>query len=231
LAVLIVVKIQGGLGNQLFQYAAGIAAATRVGTSLAVDLSWYDEATEWWRPYELDKFGVLTPPEIRDVEETLEGYFVSDKYFSDAQEQVRAAFSFQGKVALPPHDLPAVSIHIRRGSAPDFQGEAKADPSTEVLTVEYYRKAIDLIEDLVGNVNFFVFSDDPDWCRKNLEIDATYPEQSGFDDLQLMSLCDHHIVANSSFSWWGAWLNRRPKIVICPEGDHHVVFPEHWVRV
>ncbi len=225
---MIVVKIQGGLGNQMFQYAAGAGAAK--GAGLGLDLSWYKTATEWWRPYELHKFGIVNPPH-QFVSQVLEGYFVSDRFMAGAEEKVRAAFTFQNKLKPFRKKEPTVSVHVRRGAAPDFGGEAKADPETHVLPVEYYRKAIYTLSAMLGSIQLVIFSDDPEWCRQNLEFPAIYPQQSGFDDLQLMSLCDHHIVANSSFSWWGAWLNPREKIVVCPEGTSHVVFPQDWLRV
>ncbi len=160
----------------------------------------------------------------------MEGYYVSDRFFAGKEDQVRKAFTFPQPLSLFSY-TPSVSIHVRRGASPDFGGEAKADPTTQVLPLDYYHHALELIEDEIGGFQLYVFSDDPDWCRRNLEVPAIYPEQSGFDDLQLMSLCDHHIVANSSFSWWGAWLNPRKKIVVCPEGTSHVEFPADWVRV
>lgn len=135
----------------------------------------------------------------------------------------------------------SVSLHIRRGDyvSPEFKTGYSG-----ICTDQYYRKAIEHILDNVENPLFFVFSDDIEWAKENLGIDnAVYIShncgRSSFRDMQLMSLCRHNIIANSSFSWWGAWLNSNPdKIVIAPakwfnftsaEFDRRIT-PQNWVR-
>lgn len=141
-------------------------------------------------------------------------------------------------------DAPAVNsvgLHIRRG---DYLSVEFRDGFSGICTDQYYRKAIDHIQSNIENPLFFVFSDDIEWAKDNLGIDnAVYIShncgRSSFRDMQLMSLCQHNIIANSSFSWWGAWLNSNPdKIVVAPakwynftseEFDHRIT-PQNWIR-
>ena len=115
----------------------------------------------------------------------------------------------------------AVSLHVRRG---DYVSDPKTKAILGVCSLDYYRAAIAHIAERIESPAFFVFSDDIAWAKANLEIpfpceyvDHNQGQQS-YNDMHLMSLCKHHIIANSSFSWWGAWLNpRKDKIVIAPE--------------
>jgi hypothetical protein len=106
--------------------------------------------------------------------------------------------------------------------------------------LDYYQKSINLINSRVKDPKYYVFSDDMDWVKKNLIIkNAVYVEgNKGGVDLQLMSLCKHNIIANSTFSWWGAWLNNNPeKIVISPKkwfNDMNMkndIIPEDWIKI
>ncbi len=178
----------------------------------------------------------------------LDGYFQSDKYFRDYADTIRADF----EVVIPPSEqnremikqiqsVNAVSLHIRRG---DY-----TKPSTQALhglcNAEYYKKSIQYIAEQVENPIFFIFSDDIDWVKENMQtgyeqyyIDFNDASQN-HEDLRLMSRCKHHIIANSSFSWWWAWLNPNPtKIVTIPsiwfawyDYDTRDIYPDGWIKI
>ncbi len=136
----------------------------------------------------------------------------------------------------------AVSIHIRRG---DYAQPAIRPTFGDICNVHYYQEAMAYIRQKTENPRFFVFSDDPHWVKENLQIaDAVYVDwnhkKNSFRDMQLMSACRHNIIANSSFSWWGAWLNKNPeKIVVCPSKWFHnypadfieKLLPPSWHRI
>ncbi len=135
----------------------------------------------------------------------------------------------------------AISVHVRRG---DYATNPATQAFHGILPAEYYRAAVREVSQAVRNPHFYVFSDDPDWCRHNLDLghSTTFVDHNrarGSDDLRLMSLCAHHIIANSSFSWWGAWLNpREEKIVIAPRRwvadssiDARDVVPARWIQL
>ena len=135
----------------------------------------------------------------------------------------------------------AVSIHFRRG---DYVDQPETNKTHGTCTKEYYQKAVDLMASRIVNPHFFLFSDEPEWIKENFSTAipsthvAGYP---GFIDMYLMGLCRHNIIANSSFSWWGAWLNINPdKIVIAPtqwfaidEINNKAVdlVPSNWIRL
>jgi hypothetical protein len=134
----------------------------------------------------------------------------------------------------------SISIHVRRG---DYVSNTTA-AQHGVCGLDYYRRAVEYMLARLQSAHFFVFSDDPVWTRENLVLpgDATYVQHnvatSAFQDLRLMSLCKHHIVANSSFSWWGAWLNPGAnKLVVCPkqwfvdDRDTSSLSPANWERL
>jgi glycosyl transferase family 11 len=159
----------------------------------------------------------------------LVGYWISQRYFEDCAEQIRQDFRFRAPLDGRNRELAerirattAVSVHVRRG---DYVTHDATRAFHGVLPLDYYYAAIDRIRDVVHDPQFFVFSDDPDWCRANLEIGPTvyvdHNRRQGCEDLRLMSLCRHHVIANSSFSWWGAWLN--------PHADKIVIAPRRWV--
>ncbi len=136
----------------------------------------------------------------------------------------------------------AVSIHLRRG---DYRQPHIRPAFGDICTVGYYKQAIAYIQDKVADPQFFVFSDDPQWVRENLPVaGAIYVDwnkgKNNFRDLQLMSSCKHHIIANSSFSWWGAWLNpSNEKVVVAPTkwahsyppGFAEKLLPPSWHRI
>lgn len=178
----------------------------------------------------------------------LRGYWQSELYFADAVETIRADFTF--RQPLTGHNLElaqeigalnAVSLHVRRG---DYASNSKTLATHGVCPLTYYEAAIRYIIESVEAPHFFVFSDDMDWVRANLNIDqpCRYVDHNhgteSFNDMHLMSLCKHHIIANSSFSWWGAWLNpHEDKIVVGPQrwfsNNNNVkdLFPRGWVAL
>jgi hypothetical protein len=136
----------------------------------------------------------------------------------------------------------AVSIHVRRG---DYVSDAGTNRFHGTCSVDYYHDAVDRISGFAPASHFFVFSDGIDWAKENLRLrqPVTYVDfndgEKNYEDLRLMSLCKHHIIANSSFSWWGAWLNPNPdKIVIAPKkwfNDPSIntddLIPNSWLRL
>lgn len=178
----------------------------------------------------------------------LVGNWQSEKYFLDIEETIRADFTF----SRPPtarnrewisriDDCQAVSLHVRRG---DYATSAKTLAVLGLLPRDYYRSAVDFVAGRIGSPEFFVFSDDIPWTREHLDI--PYPchfvdDNKGAEshnDMRLMSRCRHHIIANSSFSWWGAWLNpRADKIVVAPrrwfanDWDSKDLIPGGWVTL
>jgi hypothetical protein len=280
----ITVSLMGGLGNQMFQYAAGKALSERHGVGLAMDRSGFrdpknrsfllhklsvPEATSdfvhasatkdgainhfsraRWRlraDRMLAKAGLraLAVPansyrephfhfdqrfETLGPETSLFGFFQSELYFSRIAEQLPHLFEPRdqfGEVAKIAADRIAgsalsVSIHIRRG---DYT-RASTTSVHGLLDESYYRKALELMEARLGGNRFdlFVFSDDLDEAEQVLHFVSparvSYVRSDSerpWEDMALMARCQHQIIANSSFSWWGAWLNRSPgKIVIAP---------------
>jgi hypothetical protein len=234
---MIITKLQGGLGNQLFQWAYGKKLSEIHNTPLYLDLSFYKNQNH--RSFSLDKFNNLeynifdnnnTKPSnvIRvtddfnykefsysnDRDYYLDGYWQSEKYFKEIGNII--------KECLRPETHPtiegvSVSIHIRRTDYITSNGYHPVQP------IEYYQKALDII----GNYDkILIFSDDIQWCKNNLNFDNMIfiENKDEVEDMWLMSLCTHNVIANSSFSWWGAWLNNNPnKKVIYPSkwfGDH-----------
>jgi len=167
----------------------------------------------------------------------LHGYFQSEKYFQHNREKVLEYFSIDGETSSFINTLDILggetcSIHIRRG---DYLGLPNHHPT---CTMEYYNEAITKM----GDVKFLVFSDDIPWCKENFIGDNyTFVEgNSDYVDIGIMSLCDNNIIANSSFSWWGAWLNRNPsKKVIAPKRwfgssvNHNTqdLIPKTWTTI
>lgn len=157
----------------------------------------------------------------------LDGYWQSPKFFSSIEETIRSIYSFppildanNKKWEEMENFTNSVSIHVRRG-------DYLADDFFSVCQEDYYNTAIKKIDAIVNNPTFFVFSDDMEWVRKHLKLtNAFYIDNNhgnnSYIDMQLMSKCKHNIIANSSFSWWGAWLNQNP--------EKKVVAPKLWFK-
>lgn len=292
-----IIRMTGGLGNQMFQYALYLKLK-----ALGKDVK-MDDITEYEgrdaRPIMLWVFGIdyprATQEEIDEItdgflklthrvrrklfgrksleytekdcnfdEEILikepayfTGYFQSEKYFKDIETEIRRAFSFSDKMweGLPAELVEkikgyqgqidkkdAVSVHIRRG---DYLDNVEAYGN--ICTEAYYHSAIDYMKSKMSNASFFVFSNEPEWTKNWIQgqFDESFDftviegadEVTGYLDLYLMSRCKHHILANSSFSWWGAWLNEdSEKLVIAPDkwfGNQECrdIYTEEMIRI
>lgn len=174
----------------------------------------------------------------------LQGFFQSYKYFEKIRELLLREFTPK---QLPPvvaekeksiKSGNAVSLHIRRG---DYVAIGNAQ---YVLDLSYYHRALEVIQQSSGGVKVFIFSDEPEWAKQNLALDVETEVVSSPDilpehDIYLMSCCKHNIIANSSFSWWGAWLNNNPgKIVTAPKEwfkgntkDTRDLIPQNWIQL
>jgi len=272
---MIITEINGGLGNQMFQYAAGRALSLRRGVPLALDTSRFTvnsphQGFELYRVFncntpQVDKaslkglWGWLFHPFVRKVLRRqvgrflrpksmmiqphfhyfqgfnelpsnchLSGFWQSARYFEDFSEQIRNDFTFRSSPNSKNQELAqriatvnSVSLHIRRGDYIDDPGYAAM---FYACPIDYYNEAIKFIADRIYDPHFFIFSNDIDWAKSNLKINfnAEYVSHNtgadSYNDMRLMSLCKHNIIANSTFIWWGAWLNRfSDKIVIMPK--------------
>lgn len=292
---MIAVLLMGGLGNQMFQYAAARSLALERKTWVYLDPFFlYEDAKGRWtqRHYELGALnvhykyersgrinflrrvhfsrfwrrmseskgwpfsfrtfiekGTGFQPEFFSFPKNtyLKGYFQSEKYFLKHADVIRKELACTdppaGKNAETLEKIigcNAVSIHVRRG---DYITLPTAAAYHGFPGLEYYAKAIEHMQSNVDGAEFFVFSDEPAWVKQNLPVpgNATFVDWNvgkGHEDLRLMSNCRHHIIANSSFSWWGAWLNpSKEKLVIAPknwfanpeENDKDII-PAGWLR-
>lgn len=179
----------------------------------------------------------------------LKGYFQSEKYFVKYEDQIRNDFEIITPLQPKTVDMlknidvvNAVSLHIRRG---DYVTNPEANSVHGTCNLEYYQKAISYVRETVENPIFFIFSDDINWAKVNLNIPETThyidftDASTNYEDIKMMSHCKHNIIANSSFSWWGAWLNNnKNKIVIAPSKwfnvDYHSakdIIPESWIKI
>jgi hypothetical protein len=179
----------------------------------------------------------------------LQGYWQSPKYFSAIESAIRAELTVREPLSGRNRDIAdeirdglSVSVHVRRG---DYVTNPNTRDYHGFCEPEYYEMAQRRMKERFGPVRFFVFSDDPAWVSANLKFvsPATIVDHNGteqdHEDLRLMSLCRHHIIANSTFSWWGAWLSESPdKMIVAPkawfrEGGQRTddLIPESWVRL
>lgn len=177
-----------------------------------------------------------------------EGYWQSEKYFMSIDDEIRRAFTLKDGLSGHGQQLTvamrageSVSLHVRRG---DYVQSATTNAVHGTCTPEYYAKAIAYVAAHVTAPHFYVFSDDIEWVKANLPIDHPVTWLSDgvlkdYEELALMASCRHNIIANSSFSWWGAWLNDNPsKVVIAParwfakgDLDTRDLIPETWVKI
>lgn len=294
---MIIVKLKGGLANQMFQYAAARRLACICNSCLKLDLSFLNGAQEGCVPrtYELSNFQItaevatpveiarisgqkkkrirslfsrmlksskaeLSPgiyqescfqfdPAVLDLPDNtyLDGYWQSERYFSDIKEIIHQEFTVKTELSGKNIEIASairgsessVSLHVRRG---DYVANQRTFEFHGVCAEKYYRNCIEALYKEVTDPCFFVFSDDPGWAEKNLRLDSPAyfmthnGADKGYEDLRLMSMCRHNIIANSSFSWWGAWLNTYPrKRVYCPDPwfnapdmDTSDLIPDTW---
>lgn len=293
---MIIVKLMGGLGNQMFQYALGKRVSLLRKTMLKVDVSYLNnkQYTHTSREYELNVFSsgiqIATDTEVNKFNSIrkskikrgaqqlfpfifpyhtigeqsheynerilnsaknslLIGYWQTEKYFLPIGNIIRNDFTFERPLdtvnkahAMEIESCNSVSLHVRRG---DYVHHLETKLFHCTCTPEYYYKAINLIKNKIPDIQLFIFSDDMAWVKENLKFDipVRYVENNSGDksfiDMRLISLCKHNIIANSSFSWWGAWLNNNSgKIVVAPAkwfNDDSIsikdVVPETWLKL
>lgn len=283
---MIIVKLSGGLGNQMFEYALGRALSLCYNQVLILDNSAYKKTTpNTPRRYYLNFFNIkarsfcslllfrilflidyilkslfnagffIREKQVYKWDNSLKinkfginyiyGYWQSYKYFEEFNENILKDFtpkvlwsenlkSVDQKIC----NSSSVSIHIRRG---DYVG----NKDYEVCSLDYYKKSLDFFENNCKNLTFFVFSDDIEWVKQNLDFksEVVFVSGRGFneaEELVLMSHCKYNIISNSSFSWWAAWLNSNPnKKIIMPDRWSNApglelvpdLLPDNWVRL
>jgi len=269
----VVAGLSGGLGNQMFQYAAARALSLRLGCPLHLDTSWYLGRRD--RFYALAPFAVTAPaivgmgpfpdtvkrleskiarrlarnrmgvPIFRERQPGftpsfagltgpvyLEGYWQSERYFAENRHVITGDFDL--REGLPEKCRPfldqiasseAVCVHVRRG---DYLTDPINSKVYESCGLDYYQNGLSVLEESVRKPHCFVFSDDPGWVRANFGcrfpvtvVDINAGAEAHWD-LHLMAACKHFIIANSSLSWWAAWLCRYP--------DKRVIAPSRWFR-
>ena len=180
-----------------------------------------------------------------DDETYLECFFQSELYFKDIRDAILDRFMFpeltdkRNIEYMNNIDITnSVSIHIRRG---DYLADCHVKLYGNICTLDYYQKAIEYFENKYGDVDFFVFSNDIEWTKQNISAKKIHyvegNENNNIADMHLMSKCKHNIIANSTYSWWGAWLNQNPnKEVIAPDKWYNKdwkvdIWCEGWHRI
>ncbi len=293
---MIITRLKGGMGNQMFQYALGRALSLRNNTTLGLDMYDLLDKTPRFgritpRDYDLDVFniqaGILSQSQIpfryrswgnnrivvylriifrklynRTGKEKkftfdpniftigpnayLDGYWQSYKYFESISDIIRTDFTLRNPLSKEIQILQkeiletnSVALHVRRG---DYVGNIFHN----TLTKEYYDRALTALKEKVMIDHLYIFSDDIKWCEENLSfgypatfVKQEYAGEKGEGHMALMSSCKHCIIANSSFSWWAAWLANSPnKIIIGPKQwfiddsiDTGDLCPPGWIRI
>jgi hypothetical protein len=289
----IVVRLKGGLGNQMFQYALGRALQHRRGDELRLDVTYLlgDSVFKWDVPrtYDLDVFQIQPAfsyiprllrrarrtaaeaeavprsqtfveekefgfhPEILDLTAPnlyLDGYWQSESYFAEIQDQLRGAFQF--RIPLSPAgramaesiaSVNSVCVNVRRG---DYITSESSRNALGFMGEDYYCRGIDWIKANVPDPHLLINSDDMPWSREHLRFDlpTTYLDEgyAGWkfgEQLQLMTMCKHFLIPNSTFAWWAAWLaGHDGKLVVCPRRwfrnqsiDSKDLIPPSWVTL
>ncbi len=294
--ILVIVKIYGGLGNQMFQYAFGRTISLKYNTQLYLDLSWFNELSESTpRKFQLDLFNteyriadkkilqqykpltfkVINTALIRlnigklqlskyFVENNLafnssidrikdncyiNGYWQSEKYFINIKEIIKKEFKLKecyhshidSSLLNSIKSSNSISVHIRRS---DYTLKNNIDIHG-TLPISYYEKSMEIISKNTKNPTYFIFSDDIDWVKKSIKNNNSninyITNNSNYVDFFLKSQCKHNIIANSTFSWWSAWLNNNEnKLVIAPKNWYinqkfnkqtKDLIPESWIRI
>jgi hypothetical protein len=295
----VIVKLKGGLGNQMFQYAAGRIIALNNNMPLWLDIGSFKLDTAYNRKYCLDYLNIKPDKVINNIytrvvffrsfnikifdsniyidepvlyntnEEYLlrlkkglpvnsytnkvliskysktvivDGYWQSDKYFSNIKKEITEEFKFTRKLSNKKRKLlysimskNSVCIGIRQFN------ESKESQVHYKLNAKYYRKAIDYLSDKINNPHFYIFTLDKDWALRNIKsefpitiIGTDNSKMSIFEDLYLMSQCNHFIISNSTYHWWGAWLAEyQRKIIIAPKlgwSNNHPV-SKTWIKI
>ena len=281
----IYLRLMGGLGNQLFQYAAGRSLADRLRVELVIDdryvvrksqhtglaldafkirgrlmnnsehqyfsegkiqlARWFKKLIRplgkvfWETQYNYDP-----SVDTSTVGQLLIGFWQSEEYMHN-MHQLRLDLVLKAPLSAPAQKVKriidaveSVALHVRRG---DYLKDQKTITRHGACSQSYYQNAIDYVLEKKPMAEFFVFSDDPKWVKAHLQLppQCTYVSEAHItaeEDLVLISGCKHQIIANSTFSWWGAWLNNNcDKIVVCPTpwfDDNNIVtkdlLPANW---
>lgn len=287
---MITLNLTGGLGNQMFQYATGLALASKLDTKLLVNTSVFQDynvhplrltelncsaqfsnerpfaealirhklikkllsSFSFMNSYYFEK-GLAFDPSLLNAKSNtkLTGFFQSEKYFKSIRKILLREFDVRHKVSAAEQDIlqkientESVSIHIRRG---DYISNPNANKTHGLCDNTYYENALAHLESaniLSDTTKLFIFSDDIEWCINNLKFDYPCEFVPGSIerpeiDMFLMSQCKHNIIANSTFSWWGGWLNdHEQKIVIAPKTWFQTsklnaadIVPDSWTRI
>lgn len=279
---MIYARLHGGLGNQMFQYAAAADLAARLGVPVALDprraiakgqgnltevfdlpvvkpahlppdQGKHPIAYAAWRyfgrtPVMHREKALAYDPAIKTWgdESYLHGYWQSEKYFAGVVDHLREVFVMTPAMSAENAAMadqiaagPSVALHVRRGDYVALGASAVCDQA-------YYDSALLAITDgLTDTPTVFVFSDDPTWARDNLDVPFEKVivdlngRETAYEDMRLMSLCQHNVIANSTFSWWSAWLNQNPaKRAAAPArwfGNDHQhnpdILPKDWIAI
>lgn len=280
---LVIVKLKGGLGNQMFQYALGKHLSFKKNCPLRVDLIFMKQ--DKLKNYELDKLNIPSNKKTHFLEEViyyminifqrvfpfykyirqksrkfnsqilkdatpiiyLDGYWQSEKYFEGISEIIREQFKITTKINKKNEEMlkeigesNSVAIHLRRR---DYVSVPQIKEKLGACSMNYYKKGIKLVEKKIEDPKYFIFSDDIEWVKENFTLVENLvfvdinSHEKGYEDLRLMRNCKHFIIANSTFSWWAAWLSENEqKIIIAPrnwiqsQSDGDIV-PESWIRI
>lgn len=289
---MITIKLKGGMGNQMFQYAFGRMLSQKHMTELYLDTSHYlsNHPNETKRSFALDCFNIKAhiidnsyiPPKnlfekiISKIDSLtyhrllktnpyifyesflsspnnsyLEGFWQSEKYFKNINSIIRKDFTLKKPLSDNAQRLQnqlkiypiVVSIQIRRG---DYVSNSNSFHYHGIPQVSYYKKAQSYIEHTFKEKpHYFICTDDPEWVKEHVTNESAYVSFASdyklkdYEEIILMSQCTHHIISNSSFGWWGAWLNPNPhKIVVTPQqwiAQKHIrtddVIPHEWIRI
>lgn len=250
--------MRGRLGNQMFRVASTIGIATRNKVPYAFpewicDRSKRNYGAFFERPLPGLDPSVRIDRKIgegafsyKDIDlpagvSTLHGYFQTERYFEHCRELVRRHLEPKLSVLAKLREKygsmeNSCSLHVRRG---DYLGQQDCFP---VLDIGYYKRAMEFVTSRSNVEKFFVFSDGIEWCKQNFKGNFHFVEGNlDIEDMFLMSMCSHHIIANSSFSWWGAWLNaNQEKVVVAPAvwfgpgfGHHDTsdLIPPAWLKL
>ncbi len=300
-----IVKIKGGLGNQMFQYAFSLALKNAGNTDVKLDLSTYQAKKDYngidlvHNGFELGElFGISFveaekkevsklsyqptnivnrvlrkyftkrthyidkkfsfQPELLTLQRKdiyFEGEWQTEKYFLSIEDEIRKTFAFK-KTLSPESEKLASSLGANSASLHIRRGDYLKTKTLNVCGKEYYLNAVKMLMEKTDISELLVFSDDLDWCRDELKLESFNvnviyvgwnKKDDSWQDMALMSKCRNHIISNSTFSWWGAWLdNSRDKIVICPEiwnlrqlnpnidryysCNYNDIIPDKWIR-